>query len=118
MCIENDVETPYAVDFDGDLDIEWDGDDEEEEDEEEKEEEKEEEEEEEEEEEDEDEDDCKEPQTIGQWEMENSSADGIDTMVHDRPIGLPEQGQEMHEDSRRPQPPVPAPQPQTLVPPP
>ena len=49
------------------------------------------------EEEDQDEDDGKEPQTIGQGEMVNTSADDVDTIIDDQPIVLPEQGQEMRE---------------------
>jgi hypothetical protein len=65
------------------------------------------------EEEDEDEDNGKEPRTIGQGEMVNPSADNANTMVHDQPTVLPEQGQEMREQTPRPQPPAPAPWPQT-----
>jgi len=54
------------------------------------------------EEEDMDEDDGKEPQTIGQGEMVNTSADDVDTMVDDQPIVLPEQCQEMREQIPRP----------------
>jgi hypothetical protein len=42
-----------------------------------------------------DEDDGKEPRTIGQREMVNTSADDADTMVNDEPTVLPAQGQEM-----------------------
>jgi len=56
----------------------------------------------EEEEEDEDEDDGKEPRTIGQGEMVNTSADNVDTMVDNQPIMRPEQGQEMREHTPRP----------------
>jgi len=66
------------------------------------------------EEEDEDEDNGKEPWTIGEGEMVNTLADDIDTMVHNKLIVLPEQGQEMRENTARPQPPAPAPTPQTL----
>jgi hypothetical protein len=100
--------------------MEWDGDDDEEEDEEEEDEEKEDEgeveEENEDEEEDKDEDDGKEPQTIGQGEMVNTSADNADAMVDDEPTVLPEQGQEMLEHTPRPQPLAPAPRPQTPEP--
>jgi hypothetical protein len=106
MRMEDDVDAPDGVDLDGDVDMERDGDDEEEEDEKK--------EDEEEEEVDEDEDDGKEPRTIGQGEMVNTSADDVDTMVDDQPIVLPEQGQEMREP--RPQPPAPAPRPQTPEP--
>jgi len=111
MRMEDDVDAPDGVDLDSDVDMERDGDDEEEEDET-----KEDEEEEvvdEDEEEDNDEDDGKEPRTIGQGEMVNTSADDVDTMVDDQPIVLPKQCQEMREHTPRPQPPAPAPQPQT-----
>jgi len=111
MCMEDDVDAPDGVDLDGDVDMERDGDDEEEEDEEEEDEEKEGVEEEEEE--DEDEDDAKEPQTIGQGEMVNTSAEHVDTMVDDQQIVLPEQGQEMHEHTPWPKTPAAAPQPRT-----
>jgi hypothetical protein len=62
----------------------------------------------EEEDEDQDEDIGKEPQTIGQGEMVNTSAEDTDTMVNDQPTVLPEQGQEIREHTPRPQPPVPA----------
>jgi uncharacterized protein YbaR (Trm112 family) len=68
------------------------------------------------EEEDKDEDDGKEPWTIGQGEMVNTSADHVYTMVDNQPIMLPEQGQEMRKHTPRPQPPAPGPQPQTLDP--
>jgi len=87
--------------------MERDGDNEVEEDEQEEDEEKEE---------DEDEYDGKEPRTIGQGEMVNTSADDVDTMVDDQLIVLPEQGQEMGEHTPWPQPPAPAPRPQTLEP--
>jgi hypothetical protein len=118
MRMEDDVDAPDAVDLNGDVDMERDGDDDEEENEEEEDEEKEDEEE------NKDEDDGKEPQTIGQGEMVNTSADNADTMVDDEPTVLPEQcqemeqGQEMHEYTLRPQPPAPALRPQTLEPPP
>jgi len=54
------------------------------------------EEEEDEEEEDEDEDDGKEPRTIGQGEMVNTSADDVDTTVDHQPIIAPEHGLQMH----------------------
>jgi len=66
----------------------------------------------------EDEDNGKEPRTIGQGEMVNTSADATDTMVDDQPTVLPEQGQEPGEHTPRSQPPAPAPQPQTPEPPP
>jgi hypothetical protein len=95
MRMEDDVDTPDGVDLDGDVDMERDGDDEVEEDEQE-----------------EDEDDGKEPRTLGQKEMVNTSADDVNTMVDDQPIVQSKQGQEMRE--AWPQPPVPAPRPQTL----
>jgi len=115
--MEDDVDTPDCVDLDGDVDMERDGDndeeeDEEEEDEEEEDEEKEDDEVEEEyevEEEDQDEDNGKEPWTIGQGEMVNTSADDADTMVENEPTVLPEQGQKMNEHTPRPQPLAPAP---------
>jgi hypothetical protein len=65
-------------------------------------------------EEEEDEDDGKEPRTFGQGEMVNTSADDVDTMVDDRPILLPEQGQEMRKP--RPQPAAPGQRAQTPEP--
>jgi hypothetical protein len=65
------------------------------------------------EEEDKDVDDGKEPRTIGQGEMVNTSGDDADTMVDDEPTVLPEQrrdmgqGQEMREHTPWPQPPAP-----------
>ena len=44
----------------------------------------------------------------GQGEMVTTSANDGDTIVVDQPIVLPEQGQEMREDTPWPQPPVPA----------
>jgi len=81
--------------------MEWDGDDEVDEDEQE----------EDEEEKNEDEDDGKEPQTIGQGVMVNSSDDDVYTMVDDQPILLPGQGQKMQDHTTRPQPLAPAPRP-------
>jgi len=92
------------------VDMERDGDDEEEEDEVE---EDEDEQEDKDEEEDKDVDDGKEPQTIGQGQMVNTSADDVDTMVDDQPIVLPEHSQAMHGHTPRPQPRAPAPWPQT-----
>ena len=115
MRMEDDVDAPDGVVFDCVVDMERDGDDDEEEDEE-KDDEVEVEEEDEDEEEDKDEDDGKEPRTIGQGEMVNTSADDADTMVDDEPTVLPEQGQEMREHTPRPQPPAPAPRPQTPEP--
>jgi hypothetical protein len=63
---------------------------------------------------DEDEDNGKKPQTIGQGEMVNTSADDADTMVDDQPTVLPEKGQEMREHTPWPQRPAPAPRPRTL----
>jgi len=108
------VDAPCGADLDGDVDMERDSDDEEVADKEEEDgEKKDEEEEDDNEEEDEDEDDGKEPRTIGQGEMVNSSADNADTMVDDQPMVLPEQGQEIREHTPRPQPPAPSPWPQT-----
>jgi len=122
MRMEDDVDAPDDVDLDGDVDMGRNGNDDKEEDEEEEDEQKENEEEVEEEDEDEeedmDEDDGKEPRTIGQGEMVNTSADDADTMVDDEPPMLLEQGQEMREHSPRPQPPAPSPLPQTPEPPP
>jgi hypothetical protein len=64
----------------------------------------------------EDEDNCKEPRTIGEGEMVNTSAGNADTMVDDKPTVLPEQGQEMRVHTPQRQPPVTAPQPQPLEP--
>jgi hypothetical protein len=116
--MEDDVDAPDGVDLAGDVDMERDGEDEEDEEEEDEKEEDEKEEDEKEEEEvlDEDEDNGKEPRTIGQGEMVNTSADDADTMVDDQPTVQPEQGQEMREHTPRPQPPVPAPWPQTPEP--
>jgi hypothetical protein len=111
MRMEDDVDSPDGVDLDGDVDMERDGDDEEEEDE--KKEDEEEEVVDEDEEEDKDEDDGIEPRTIGQGEMVNTSADDVDTMVDDQPIVLPEQCQEIHEHTPRPQPLASAPWSQT-----
>ena len=105
MRMEDDVDAPDSVDLDGDVAMERDGNDDVEEDEQEEDEEEEEE-----------EDDGKEPRTIGQGEMVNSSVDNVDTMVDDQPIVLPEQGQLMREHTPRPQPPPPAPWPQTPEP--
>jgi len=107
MDMEDDVNTQYGVRLDGDVDIEKDGDDPEDNEEEEDEQEEDEEEVGEVEEEDEDEDDSKEPWMIGQGEMVNSSAVHVDSMVHDQPIVLPEQGQEMCYHNPLPKPPAP-----------
>jgi len=109
---EDDVDAPDGVDSDDNVDMESNGDNEEEEDEEEEDEEMEDEEEEEEEE-DKDEDDTKEPRTIGQGEMVNTSADDVDPTADDQRIVLAEQGQEMRKHTPRPQPPAPAPPPRT-----
>ena len=87
MRREDDVDAPDGVDLDGDVDMERDGEDDEAEDE------QKEDQEDEEVDEDEDEDkndDGKEPWTIRQGEMVNTSADNVDTMVDDQPIVLPE----------------------------
>jgi hypothetical protein len=120
MHIEDEVDAPDGVDLDGEVHMDRDGDDDEEEPEEEehevKEHEAEVEEEDKDEEGDNDEDDGKEPRTIGQGEMVNTSADDDDTMVDDETTVLPEQGQEMREYTPQPQPPVPALRPQTPQP--
>jgi hypothetical protein len=108
MRMEDDVDTQDSVDLDGDVDMEWDGDNDEEKDEE-KEDQEVVQEEDEDEEENQDEDDGKEPRTLRQGEMVNTSAHDVDTMVDDQPIVLPEQGQEMREHTSRPQPPAPHP---------
>jgi hypothetical protein len=114
MRMEDDVNAPEGVDLDGDVDMETDGDDEEEEDQ--KTEDEEEEEMDDDEEKDKDKDNGKEPRTIGQGEMVNTSADNLDTMVHDQPLVKPEQRQEMREYTPQPQPPAPAQRPQSLDP--
>jgi len=113
ICMEDDVDAPDGVDIDGDEDMERDCEDE-------KDEEQDDEKEEEvvDEDEEEDEDNGKEPRTIDQGKMVNTSADDADTMVDDEPTVLPEQGQEMREHTPWPQPPAPAPQPHTPEPPP
>jgi len=117
MRMEDDVDAPDLVDLDGDVDMDRDCDADEEEDEEVEDEEKEDEQEgeveDEDGEEDKDEDDGKEPQTIGQGEMVNTSADDADTMVDDEPSLLPKQGQVMQEHTPRPQLLAPASRPQT-----
>jgi hypothetical protein len=113
MCMEDDVDAQDGVDIDGDVDMERDGEDgEDEEEEDEKEEEVVDEDEE------KDEDNGKEPRTIGQGELVNTSADDVDTIVDDKPTVLPEQRQEMREHTPRPQPLAPAPRPQPPEPPP
>jgi hypothetical protein len=117
MSMEDDVDAPDGVDLHWDVDMERDSkveEDKEEEDE--KEEDEKEEDEKGEEEVDEDEDNGKEPRTIEQGEMVNTSADDADTMVDDQPTVLPEQRQEMHLHSPWPQPPAPAPRPHTPEP--
>jgi len=119
MRMKDDVDALDGVDLDSNVDMERDGDNDEEGDEEEKDEEKEDEEEveeEDEEEEEEDKDDGKEPRTIGQGEIINTSADDVATMVDDQPIVLPEQVQELREHTTQPQRPAPAPRPQTPEP--
>jgi hypothetical protein len=122
MRMQDDVDAADDLDLDDNMDMERDGDDEVEEVGEEEyteevdEEEDEEEEEDKDDEEDKDEDDGKEPRTISWGHMVNTSADSVDTMVDDRPIMLPEQGQEMREHSPWPQPPASAARPQTLEP--
>jgi hypothetical protein len=116
MRMGHEVDAQGGVDLDGYVDMESDGKDDEEEDKEEedegKEDEEEVEEEDEDEEEDKDADDGKEPRTIGQGEMVNTSADHADSMVDDKPTVQREQSQEMREYAPRPQPLAPAPRPQ------
>jgi len=106
MRIVDDVNVPAGVDLYGDLHMEKDSDDDEEDDEPEEDEEKEDEEEVEEEdeygEEDKGEDAGKEPRTVGQGEMVNTSTNDSDTMVDYEPTMLPAQGQEMREHTPRP----------------
>jgi hypothetical protein len=111
LRMADDVDAPDGVDLDGDLDMESDGEDEE--DEEEEDEKQEEVVVDEDEEEDEDENNGKEPRTIGQGEMLNTSADDGYTMVDDQSTALPEQSQELRKHTPQPQPLVPAPQPET-----
>jgi hypothetical protein len=103
--MEENVDARDGVDLDGDVDMEWDGEDE-----------KDEEGEDEKEEEEVDEENGKEPRTIGQGEMVNTSADYADTIVDDLPTMLPEHGQYIRELTPRPQPPAPAPRTQTAEP--
>jgi len=111
--MEDDGDAPDGVDIDGDVDMQRDGEDEEVEDEQdEKEEEGMDENEE------VDEDNGKEPRTIGQGKLVNTSADDADTMVDDEPTVLPDQGHEMQGHTPRPQPPAPAPCQLTPEPPP
>jgi len=116
MPLEDDVDAPCGVELGSDVDMERDIDDEEEDEVEEDEEEEAEEEEDEDVEEDEGEDDGKEPWTIGQGEMVNTSADDVDTIVDNQHIVLPEQRQAMRRHNTLPQPPAPAPWPHTLQP--
>ena len=102
-----------GVDLDRNVDIELDGEDAEDE---EEDDEEEDEEVDEDEDENENEDNGKEPRTIGQGEMVNTSADDADSMVDNDPTVLAEQGQEMPEHTPRPQPPAPAPWSQTPEP--
>ena len=117
------MDAPDGVDLDSDVDIENDGDDDKEEDEEEEdegkedEEEVEEEEDNEDEEEDKDKDDGKEPQTIAQEEMANTSAHNADTMVDNETTVLPEQGHKMREHTPRRKPLAPTQRPQITEPP-
>jgi len=105
--MENDVDAPDNISFDGNADTEREGDDEAEEDEVEKYVE----EEDEQEEQDIDVDDGKEPRMFAQGDMVNTSADDVDTMADNYPVVLPEEGQEMHEQAPQTQPPPPAPWP-------
>jgi hypothetical protein len=117
MRMEDDVNAPDRVDYDDDVDMERDGDDDEEEAEE-KEDDEEVEEEDEDEEEDMDKDDGKEFRTIGQGEIVKTSADDADTMADDEPTVQLQQGKDICGHTPRPQPLAPAPQQQTLEPPP
>jgi len=110
MHMEEDVDAQDGVDLVGNVHMERDGDEEEEAELEKDEEqmEKNEKDEEEEQEEDKDEDDSKEPQTIGQEAVLNTSSDDADTMVDVQAIVLSEQGQETREDLPRPWPLEPA----------
>jgi hypothetical protein len=113
MRIEDDVDSLDGIHLDGDVDMARDSQDleDEEEKDEKEEDEKEAEVVDEDEEEDEDEDNGKEPQTIGQGQMVNTSADDADTMVDDQPTVLPEEGQDMLDHTPWPQLLAPAPQP-------
>jgi len=90
MRMEDDVDAPDSIDLDGNVDMKRDGYQDGEQGEEEEDEPKEDEnvveEEDEDEEQDKDEDDGKEPLMIGQGEMDNTSADNVDTMVDDQAI--------------------------------
>jgi len=98
--MQDDVDTPYGICLTGTVDNERHSNNEEEEDEDKEDEE----EENEDEEKDKKEDDGKEPETIGQGEIVSTSPDDVDIMVHDKPILLPEQGQELHKLTPWPQP--------------
>jgi len=108
MCMQDDMDTLYGIDLDANVDMDGDVNNGEEKDEVEKDEEQGDEEDE-----DEDDDDGKEPRTIGQGEMVNTSADDADTMADNGPIVVPEQSQEMREHTPWQQPQAPAPRPQT-----
>jgi len=112
--MEDEVDAADSVDSNGNRDMERDGGDDEDKDEEknhedeaeEVEEEEDEEKEDEDEEADKDEDDDKEPRTLGQRVMVNTSGDEVDTIIDDQPIVLPQQGQEMCQHIPWPQPPA------------
>jgi hypothetical protein len=91
--IEDNVNSPDSFDIDGDVHIDSDGGDDAEEDAEE--EDIVEQDEEQVENKDENEDDSKEPRTISQGEMVNTSADDVDTIVDNQLISLPDQSQQM-----------------------
>jgi hypothetical protein len=110
MHMEDDVDAPDSIDLDGDVDMERDDEHEEEEDE--KNEDEEEVEVDQDEQEDKDENDGKEPRTMSQGEMVNTSAGDVHTMLDAQPIVLPETCQEMREHTTRPQPQGAAPRPQ------
>jgi hypothetical protein len=110
MSMEDDVNAPDGVDLDGNVDFRRHSEDEEDEEEEDA---KEEDEKkkvvvDENEEESEHEENGKQPRTIGQGEIVNSSADDVDSMVDNQPTVLPEQSKEMRKHNLRPQPPAPA----------
>jgi hypothetical protein len=111
--MEHDVDAPDVVDLDCNVAMEKESEDEEDE-----EEEDEKEKEVVDEAEEEDEDNGKEPLTIGQGEMVNTSADDAYTMVDDKPTVQPGQGQEARKHTHPPHPLVCAPRPQTPEPPP
>jgi hypothetical protein len=66
--------------------------------------------------EDQDEDDGKDPRTLSQGEVVNTSADDVDSIVGNQPIVLPKQGEGMRENTPWPHPPAPAPRPHTPQP--